>query len=88
MDAPALPSPSPAARAARQAAVSRPLARIYVARMAVRPDLTDDQWLVTVPALFGGRQRLSDARGFRRSLEPQECRAVDTGAVLTSHRAA
>ncbi len=58
------------------------------AQTAIRADLIDEYWLLTLPMLFGGGLRLFENHGLRRKFMLDECRAMDTGAVLTRYRAA
>lgn len=55
------------------------------AQTALREDLVDDYWLLTIPMLFGGGLRLFENHGLRRRLRLDHCRTLDTGAVLTRY---
>lgn len=48
----------------------------------------DDHWLPTVPMLLGGDSRLFEGMADRMRLDLIDGRAMDTGAVLSRHRAA
>jgi dihydrofolate reductase len=55
------------------------------AQTAMRENLIDEYWLLTVPKLFGGGARLFRDHAMRQDLELIEARLLDTGAVLTRY---
>jgi dihydrofolate reductase len=55
------------------------------AQTALRADVVDAIWLLTIPELFGHGSRLFDGHGLRRSLRLTHCRQMDTGATLTRY---
>jgi dihydrofolate reductase len=55
------------------------------AQTAMRDDLVDEYWLLTIPKLFGGGARLFRDHALRRDLHLLEARTLDTGAVLTRY---
>lgn len=52
---------------------------------ALRADVVDEYWLLTLPMLFGGGTRLLDGGHGQQKLRLIEARAMDTGAVLTRY---
>jgi dihydrofolate reductase len=55
------------------------------AQTAMREDLIDEYWLLTIPKMFGAGARLFENHALRRELSLIEARALDTGAVLTKY---
>jgi len=55
------------------------------AQSALRDGLVDELSLLTIPRLFGHGTRLFEGHGAPRALRLLECRAMDTGAVLTRY---
>jgi dihydrofolate reductase len=55
------------------------------AQTAMRENLIDEYWLLTIPKLFGGGARLFQDHALRRDLALIEARVLDTGAVLTRY---
>jgi dihydrofolate reductase len=55
------------------------------AQTAMRAQVIDEYWLLTVPMLFGGGLRLFENHGLRSRLTLDHCRTMDTGAVLTRY---
>jgi dihydrofolate reductase len=58
------------------------------AQTALRADVVDAIWLLTIPELFGHGARLFDGHGLRRTLQLSEAMVMDTGAVLTRYEVA
>jgi dihydrofolate reductase len=56
-----------------------------LAQSALRTGLVDEIWLMTLPRLFGYGTRLFDGNALARELTLLECKAMDTGAVLTRY---
>jgi dihydrofolate reductase len=55
------------------------------AQEAMRADLIDELWLLTVPLLFGHGIRLFEGHSLRSDLKLSEVRRMDTGAVSTRY---
>ena len=55
------------------------------AQEAMRADLIDELWLLTVPLLFGHGTRLFEGHALRSDLTLSEARRMDTGAVSTRY---
>lgn len=55
------------------------------AQEAMRADVVDEIWLLTVPLLFGHGTRLFDGHTFRTNLMLTEAKQMDTGAVSTRY---
>jgi dihydrofolate reductase len=55
------------------------------AQTAMRDNLIDEYWLLTVPRLFGGGARLFQDHALRQDMFLTEARVLDTGAVLTKY---
>lgn len=55
------------------------------AQTAMRENLIDEYWLLTVPKIFGGGARLFQDHSLRLDLRMIEARVLDTGAVLTKY---
>lgn len=55
------------------------------AQEAMRADLVDEIWLLTVPLLFGHGTRLFEGHELRSDLTLNEARQMDTGAVSTRY---
>ena len=53
------------------------------AQTAMRANVIDEIWLLTVPRLLGGGTRLFDNHTINTTMALLECRPMDTGAVLT-----
>jgi dihydrofolate reductase len=56
-----------------------------LAQTAIRADVIDEYWLLTLPRLFGGGTRLFDGHALRADLKLLELRQMDTGAVFTRY---
>ncbi|QDY69972.1 dihydrofolate reductase family protein [Qingshengfaniella alkalisoli] len=56
-----------------------------MAQTAMRSDVIDEYWLLTMPVLLGGGSRLFDGHALRRKLKLLETRALDTGAIFTRY---
>lgn len=57
------------------------------AQTALRADIVDEYWLLTLPMLFGHGSRLFEGHGLLKKLALEEVRQMDTGAVLTRYSA-
>ena len=55
------------------------------AQEAMRADLVDEIWLLTVPMLFGHGTRLFEGHSMRADLTLNEVTQMDTGAVSTRY---
>ncbi len=55
------------------------------AQEAMRADVVDELWLLTVPLLFGHGARLFEGHAMRSNLKLTEVRGMDTGAVSTRY---
>jgi dihydrofolate reductase len=55
------------------------------AQTALRADVVDAIWLLTIPELFGHGARLFDGHALRRQFRLTDCRPMDTGAVLARY---
>jgi dihydrofolate reductase len=55
------------------------------AQTALRADVVDAIWLLTIPELFGHGSRLFEGHGLRRTLRSSEARVMDTVAVLARY---
>jgi dihydrofolate reductase len=55
------------------------------AETALRTDVVDAIWLLTIPELYSHGARLFEGDGLRRTLRLSEARAMDTGAAVTRH---
>lgn len=55
------------------------------AQEAMRADVVDELWLLTLPLLFGHGTRLFEGHAFRSDLKLSEVQQMDTGAVSTRY---